>query len=99
MKVKGLDPIAQTEKVLPRVYDSQTNKRLVRRLRLGRSYGGCTTIDVIGCNMLCSYCYVDTSFLTGQGSLLTRERQQGKVKKYTPSELVEEYLSTVKIKK
>lgn len=90
--MKGLDPLVQEKKVLPLVYENSTNKRLVRRLRLGRSYGGCTTIDVIGCNMLCSYCYVDSSFLLGRGDLLNRESGAGKVKPFTPNELVKEYV-------
>lgn len=91
VEMKGLDPIVHGSKVLPLVYAEQTNKRLVRRLRLGRSYGRCTTIDVIGCNMLCSYCYVDSSFLLGRGEMLSRESRGGKVRAYTPDDLVQEY--------
>lgn len=97
--MRGLDPLLQSEKVLPRVYNAQTGKRLVRRLRLGRSYGGVTTIDVVGCNMLCSYCYVDTSFLTGRGELLEREIRKGTAKPYSPQELAAEYSRAVQEKK
>lgn len=96
MKVQGLtviDPVAQGEKVRERIYNNSTNQRLVRRLREGRSYTGCTTIDVIGCDMLCSYCYVDDSFLTGKASpknMLGKESKKGAIKPYTPQELANE---------
>ena len=96
MKVQGLnviDPITYGEKVRERVYNDSTNQRLVRRLREGRSYNGSTAIDVIGCNMLCSYCYVDDSFLTGKASgnnMLGKENKKGAVKPYTPQELANE---------
>ena len=96
MKINGLnviDPITQKENVTSRVYNDSTNQRLVRRLREGRSYTGCTTIDVIGCDMLCAYCYVDDSFLTGKASdknMLGKELKKGTVKPYTPKELANE---------
>ncbi|MBI3308271.1 MAG: radical SAM protein [Candidatus Melainabacteria bacterium] len=100
-KLNIIDPFAQQAKVLPRVYNDTTNQRLVRRIREGRSYGGSTTIDVIGCNMLCSYCYVDDSFLTGLGgskSMLAREKKQGKVRPFTPKELASEVTRTIEEK-
>ncbi len=98
IKLNTIDPFAQQAKVLPRVYNEQTNERLVRRIREGRSYGGSTTIDVIGCNMLCSYCYVDDSFLTGlegSKSMLAREKKQGKVQPFTPKALADEVKRTI----
>lgn len=97
--MKELDPVVQGQKVLPLVYDDVAMRRLVRRLRIGRLYGGYTTIDVIGCNMLCFYCYVDSSFLTGRGKLLDKEKAAGKVKPFTPEELVNAYATLVKDKK
>jgi len=91
--MKGIDPFVHGKKVITRVYNEKNNSRLVRQLRIGRSYGRCTTIDIIGCNMLCSYCWVDTSFLVGQGELLDKEIKQGRIKFYTPEELTEKYLT------
>ena len=85
--MQGLDPLVQKEKVLPRIYNEKENKRLVRRLRRGYSYCGVTTIDVIGCNMLCAYCYVATDFLVGKGELLDRELKKGDIQWFTPNEL------------
>lgn len=91
--MRGLNPEIRGETVRMRVFNKKKNSRLVRRLRSGRSYGGCTTIDVVGCDMRCSYCYVDGSFLDGKGEMLEREKTKGTLKEYTPSELVNYCLS------
>jgi len=90
--MRGIDPAVRAEQVLPRVYDPFLNERLVRRLRVGRSYGGCLTVDVVGCDMRCSYCYVDGSLLDGRGELLEKEmnRKKGPIKRYLPVEIAEE---------
>ncbi len=94
--INTIDPLTYGEEVLKRVYDPVNNKRLVRRIREGRSYGTCTTIDLVGCDMLCSYCYTDTPNLTGKipdDSILAREMKKKKGFKagfYTPKEIANE---------
>ena len=76
-----LDPLVYGEKVSEKVFDKSENSRLVRRFRKTDSYCGITTIDVIGCDQLCSYCYVYEGYLTGAGSRLKREIEKGDIKK------------------
>jgi uncharacterized Fe-S cluster-containing radical SAM superfamily protein len=95
--MKGLDPLVQGLKVLPRIYEETANTRLVRRLRCNTSYCGCTTIDVIGCNMLCGYCYVATDFLVGRGKQLQREmKKKDGVRPCTPAELAARTMKTIR---
>ena len=95
--MQGLDPLIQELKVLPRVYDETVNARLVRRLRCNKSYCGSSTIDVVGCNILCGYCYVATDFLVGRGRQLEREkRKKNGVRFFTPAELAAHTVETIR---
>lgn len=100
-KINTIDPFVQQARVLPRVYNEQTNERLIREITLGKSYGKSTKVAVIGCNLLCSYCYVDDSFLTGiptEDNLLGREIESGKVKPYNPKKLAQETIRMIEEK-
>ncbi|UXD21274.1 molybdenum cofactor biosynthesis protein MoaA [Ignicoccus pacificus DSM 13166] len=49
------DPISLGEKVAERVCSGI--KRKYYRFRGGRFYGGCSTADVVGCNLRCVFCW------------------------------------------
>lgn len=97
--MKGLDPVAHGQKVALAVYRPETNERLVQKFRPAASYGGTTSIDVVGCNYLCAGCWVDKTFLIGRGPRLERELKSGRVRYYTPKELAGAVIRFIKQEK
>ncbi|MBI3308563.1 MAG: radical SAM protein [Candidatus Melainabacteria bacterium] len=95
MRTKAIDPASYGNEVRSRVYNATNNERLVRRIRQTPNFGGSTTIDIVGCNFFCSYCFVDGSYLTGNGGMLEKDKQKGTTKYWTPEDLVKETIRLI----